>query len=380
MAGLFNAMGNIMFPNAKIVLDRVGNEIKVPKSNATIERLPYDQSAFGFLDKALRSLPPIIRNEAEKLVEISAWKAGKLIGKYIKTSVNEALGIYTNVLYDPNTGLITSVGQSLLNEIKNELSTDNKIDDRSGIVTGVNFTENSRGGFTANKVNSSELVDSSNWMANNDLNNSLAFIPKDESIWYIELDRYIDESIGGTALPEIPSFSSKYNSDFSVDYSKWLPALNYQYNRRNISETSDVRYGWGNTFKQLDSAKRGTSFKINLIDDINRSFSKFTKTVVDLSTSYVDASITYWRLLVFKITLYVMNRQWELIEKYTLLGLLNSDGTSNLDSNDSSNIIRWEFDIVGEITGDDNKKLENESELSNVAPDSSIFENMKKDI
>ena len=79
--------------------------------------------------------------------------------------------------------------------------------------------------------------------------------------------------------------------------------------------------------------------------------------MINRSANYERSSITYWECLICRIKIVILNKQWEVQEKFTLLGLLVSDGATDYSDNMGGNL-KLEFEIVGEVDSSKRRLLE----------------------
>ena len=337
--------------------------------------LPPDQSPLGRVyDGILRMLPPSLAYEAKKAIDMKSYEGMKLVQGFLNKAIDSFKGAAAGQLQ--SLGTVGSKLSSALGLDKNSSIPDNitlyweedkELTDPNSGVTGYKVkAKRGRGGVSLTSRDTG-----SNKIAALDLENSMKFKPREESLWYIVIDRYgkgIDSSAEYyTALPEFPKFKPKFadTSEFGtstsygevIDYLKWLPATNYSYDRRNLISGSSMNYGWGGEFSTVTGMTRGREFSIDLIDDRDHSFSKYAKEVINRSVNYESATITYWECLIHKITLFILDKQWRVTEKFTLLGLLVSDGISSY-SPDIKSELTLKFQIVGELTDKSSRRLE----------------------
>lgn len=345
MPSIIGQVGDLVAPGYRSHVDKLTGLILPNQGSKFIERTPYSKSLFGYMDAALRKLPPDVAREARKIANLSIYTSNNLIGNYL----SDTLGQKINDLLDKGKQAIDDLlGTDLFSETK--YGADRKV---------LRFEEDKvNDGFkvSVHKIGKGEqwpLNDSNNFTSNNiadtELNNAInKFIPHEDYIWLITLSRYEDDDVK-TALPELPKFKGRYDdSKIVIDYEDWLPAMSYNYRLRSVASGATFNYGWNRQFDQVSSIIKGNEFSITLMDDRNNSFSNYARNVIDLSASYNEAAITYWKSLVFKINLILMNRQWEVKEKYQLLGLLKSDGNVNFQP-DMPDEIQYSFEIVGEV-------------------------------
>lgn len=337
--------------------------------NDTEWRAPSDQSLFGFIpDPVLRRLPPSLAYKAKRFIDMKEYEGLNLVHGFVKNVINEAKAKAAEA-----AGNIAKKKLGLNDNSLSILGLGRKPQDVPP-VAHLKFTKNdkyqeSKSGVSGYEVTVCEgnfdptkkpiEIDASNEVAEMERDNALKFRPREETLWYITLDRYTksDGNSYYTALPPIPTFINEFAKDEYIEYIKWLPAVDYNYTRRTIHNASQIDYGWGHMFHQISSITRGSSFSITLEDDRVHSFSKYCKEVANRSASYEQASMTYWECLLHKITIVILDKQWRLQEKFTLLGLLQNDGT-NRYSSDISGRLSLEFDIVGEITNENDRVIE----------------------
>lgn len=326
------------------------------------DRAPYDSSLLGFAeDRVLRALPPSLRDYAKRFIDMKAWEGMKIVKGFIGLAKDDFKGAAAGAISRmyPTDAAAEEAAQKerlgLVIKPKDAVHLEWEKDNNS---------QDGESGFTGYKVQlykGAEIkltsVDRSNEVANTELDNILKFQPREDTLWYITIDRYADSSRGfKSALPKIPDFKAEF-SDNTIEYLKWLPAITYRYNRRQVTSGAQSDYGWGGSFSQISSIQRGTSFSITLQDDIHHNFSKYAKEVMNRSANYEDASITYWECLIHKISLHILDRQWRETERYNLLGLLVSDGANSYNPNMEGEIT-FEFIIVGELSGGNNRHIE----------------------
>jgi len=362
MANLAESIGAGLLGSDVITLRLAGHEI-IDNARAVLglggpkDRAPYDNSMLGFLeDRVLRVLPPSLRHFAKREIDMKAWEGMKIVKGFVGQVKDQFKGAVAGALSAPG-------------------ETDEEMKNRLGLVIKPSEevhlqwekdtnTEDGASGFVGYKVQlykGSELkltsVDRSNEVANTELDNILKFQPREDTLWYITLDRFTESSRGfKTALPPIPDFRAEF-SDNTIEYLKWLPAITYRYDRRQVTSGAQVDYGWGQSFSQISSILRGNRFSITLQDDVQHNFSKYAKEVMNRSASYEDASITYWECLIHKISLHILDRQWREKERYNLLGILVTDG-ANSYSPDMDGNLALDFVIVGELSGGNNRHIE----------------------
>lgn len=337
--------------------------------NDTMYRLPSDMSMLGFIpDPVLRRLPPSLRHVAKRKIDLLGLEGIKIVNGFIN-------------------GMLAAAKDAVANKLKDKLKDKLKLNDESIGILGldrkvqptyplsrITFTKNdtyqeSKSGVSGYEVEVTNDMydptinpysnDCENKVAELDLTNSLKFRPREDTLWYIVLDRYSknDGNLYNTALPEVPTFINEFDESGHINYLKWLPAVDYNYSRRSVHNAIDTSYGWGHGFKQISSITRGGQFSITLEDDRIHSFSKYCKEVANRSACYEQATVTYWETLLHKITIFILDKQWRISEKFTLLGILQSDG-SNRYSNDISGKLILDFDIVGEITNKNDRVIE----------------------
>lgn len=353
-------------------------------------QLPYDHSLFGQVyDRALRLLPPSLAYKAKREMDMQAYKGMKLVqgflndaiddfkgaaGQAIQSGLNSALGDKAGGKIGGLLGLKSGDGAgSKIDPVHLEWVPDDEYaEDKTGISGYKVKVGKGRHVFLTSRDTGS------NKLATLELDNSQKFKPREDTLWYIVIDRY-DQSNGNdypSALPKIPTFTPKFADESkddakisdgsSINYLKWLPATDYSYSRRTVHNAIETPYGWGHAFNQISSITRGREFSITLEDDRDHSFSKYAKEVVNRSSCYETASVTYWECLLHKITLFILDRQWRVSEKYTLLGLLVTDGANRYQPEVGGKLV-FDFQIVGELTGKPYKKLEQHVDGSDPA-------------
>lgn len=340
----------------RIAGTRLSDQFRIWSGQPVKDRVPYDQSLLGFAeDKVLRVLPPSLRYFAKREIDMLAWEGIQKLKGFIGQAKDEFKGAAAGAL--SNSG-VNDENLAKLGLVK-------KPSEQAHLVWTKDEATQDPSGFTGYKVQmykGSEIKltssDRSNEIANTELDNILKFQPREDTLWYLTINRF-DTTNGNrfnSALPEIPSFRAEF-SDNTIEYLKWLPALGYRYNRRQAVTGSPVDYGWGGSFSQISSILRGNSFSITLQDDIHHNFSKYAKEVMNRSACYEDASMTYWECLIHIISLNILDRQWRVKERFNLLGILTSDG-ANSYSPDMDGNITYEFVIVGELSGGKNRIIE----------------------
>jgi hypothetical protein len=67
--------------------------------------------------------------------------------------------------------------------------------------------------------------------------------------------------------------------------------------------------------------------------------------------------MTYWECLIHKINLFILDKQWRVTERFTLLGILTSDGFTEYNTSKESNL-KLNFSIVGELTDTGSRYIE----------------------
>lgn len=342
-------------------------------------RTPYDQSLYGILaDPALRRLPPILRLQAKRYIDIYGAYYGTQqikkgltkVGNKIKAGINKKLQKLSKkdkkkkapvpkVMYRRD-----SSGYHLeMNP--DELNSDSEVGSVGFKVTMVRGDKDDSGVNTADKLSEAHCKGKS--LAEQERDNSLKFRPREDTLWFITIDRYTksDGNHYPTVLPPMPVFDNKYNEkNDPIKYINWIPATGYRYTRRNVSSAAQLDYGWGGNFKQISTITRGTNFSISLEDDVEHSWSKWAKEVINRSANYERSSITYWECLICRIKIVILNKQWEVQEKFTLLGLLVSDGATEYSDNMGGNL-KLDFEIVGEVESSKRRLLE---EYTGVVP------------
>lgn len=336
--------------------------------------LPPDQSPLGRIyDSMLRMLPPSLAYEAKKEIDMKSYEGMKKVQGFLNKAIDSFKGAAAGQLQSLGTvgsKLSSALGLDKNSSISDTVTLcweeDKDLTDPNSGVTGYKVKAK-RG----REVSLTSRDTGSNKIAALDLENSMKFKPREESLWYIVIDRYgkgLDSSAEYyTALPEFPKFKPKFADDSElgiptsygdvIDYLKWLPATGYSYDRRNLISSSTINYGWGGEFSTVTGMTRGREFSVDLVDDRDHSFSKYAKEVINRSVNYESATITYWECLIHKITLFVLDKQWRVTEKFTLLGILVSDGVSNYSPEIKSELT-LKFQIVGELTDKSSRKLE----------------------
>jgi hypothetical protein len=386
-------------------------------------RLPKDYSKYGkTYDDILRQLPPSMRLEFKRERDMELRGANQILGlgvKYLRYLVgvakDYALG-FVNKQVDkifgvsnddnPAKGLssivepLTYYGNPTTNQQAKDIAKFKKhINNVRG--THLEWTKDTRyeesvSGISGYKVvmkpgcTYPDIVDPNPYSLRNDPTSdspsqrdqlmSRYFRPREDTMWYIIIGKYTqaDGAHYDSALPDLPTFVTDYSDDSNstINYNKWIPATSYNYARRQV-RLGSVNYGWSGSMDVVTSITRGNEFTITLLDDRDHNFSKYAKEVMNRSANYERASITYWECLIHKITLFIFNRQWEVIEKFTLLGILNSDG-ANSYSPDITGSLTWKFSIVGEIDTPGKRKLEELEYYNRNSPNKTNTTNKSK--
>ena len=82
------------------------------------------------------------------------------------------------------------------------------------------------------------------------------------------------------------------------------------------------------------------------------------KEVVNRSVGLEDLSMTYWECLIHKICIFILDKQWRVTEKFTLLGILTTDGVTDYGGDDNKGSLTMKFSIVGELTDAGSRYIE----------------------
>lgn len=348
--------------------------LNVPKKTPYLERAPLDKSAYGFLDEALRLLPPVMRREAEKAIKVGPYIAVKMITNLLIGKVTNAV---SDVVYHPGKypgggdiqggivrGSLVGKIQELLDKYGisyGSYDSNDKILSRTPIHNGMRDELTPTFIAATNEYKLTKLPKSGipdldkykNEIVEKDRVNSLNFIPRQKMFWVIKLSPYKDPDTK-TLIPDLGVFTSKYDSR-TINYKEWLPVLNYTYDRKTI-ETTQFQYGWGHSFSQMNAPLRGTSFSMELMDDRDHNISNYLNHIGSLAADYESASVTYWKNLCHLIEVSTYNSQWGLTARFKLIGILQNVGIVNYSSEDDTNSIKCHFSVVGEIKDNSTKE------------------------
>jgi len=381
MASLIDSIGGGLMSSTYIGMrTSAGEGVRAVKNllgmgDKPMYQLPYDHSLLGQVyDRAIRLLPPSLAYKAKKEADMLAYQGMQFVQGFINGALEEFKGAAASALQSAAT-------EVLGDKVAGKLGLGKKGDGAGGPVDPMhlewevdNDYMDDKTGISGYKVKAAKgrhvfltsRDTGSNKLASLELDNSQKFKPREDTLWYIVIDRYEGDGIT-TALPKIPTFKPQFadkdsggigtSDGATINYLKWLPATDYSYSRRTVHNAVETPYGWGHAFNQISSITRGREFSITLEDDRDHSFSKYAKEVANRSACYGTASITYWECLLHRITLFILDKQWRVAEKYTLFGLLVSDGANRYQPEIGSKLV-FDFQIVGEEHEGKFRKLE----------------------
>ena len=380
MASLLDSIGGGLldsdYMRVRSMISEIKDEVRNLKGENTLDRAPFDQSLYGKLvDPTLRKLPPSLRDEAKRAIDINGYLALKSLKSNLSTGLKKLLSINNDKLnsltkpvqldpskeselVDPLTedpGPDEHIGnrpkQEIFKKSTIRFTEDGTYQDEWSGSSGYKVTIVNGEDFDATRAGDSPINE--NKIVNNDRINALKFRPKDDSLWLVTLDKYTEGSYE-SALPDIPVFSNEFSED-TIDYLTWLPATEYSYSRRSTT-TNQINYG-NSSFSLVNSMSRGFNFTLSLEDDRDHSFSRYAKEVINRSVGMEDMSMTYWECLIHKINLFILDKQWRVTERFTLLGILTSDGFTEYSTSKESNL-KLNFSIVGELTDTGSRYIE----------------------
>lgn len=164
-----------------------------------------------------------------------------------------------------------------------------------------------------------------------------------QNVWDISLDPYVDSKFteGKTYLPKTPSFIEGVPS--------WVPAASFSITD-GASTSQEVAMSFGHAISFINGYTKDDEFSMELYDNELGQWTTYFRRCLLATIDPVNRSLAPYKLVTFKITIYIMNPGLSIRYKRVLLGTLKDvkledDRTSVADVATLS----VKFSIVGEI-------------------------------